>query len=179
MHMPVVSRNVVAIAMIVTGLVATGTAYVGDPGSSGEPRSRASNDRPTVIDPVAPVDREQREMSSSEEGSGSTESTQNPFVTSIGGNFEHTVKVRVSTNGGVRISVYYRDGKSTEQLASNTDYSTTRTFKGGYPLSMVVVEIPRKVPGRATRATCSITVDGHKVDSDTTTKPRSGARCVG
>ena len=178
MQMPAVSRNLVAVAVIVTGLVATGIAYFGDPGSSGEPLSSVSNDRPAAIDPVAPVDPENPGPSLNEDYSQSPDDPTNPFATGIGGNFEHKVTIRVSANGVVQVGVYYRDGKQQEQVGVDSRFSTTRSFKGSYPLSMVTVTIPRKYPGRASRATCAIAIDGHKVDSDTTRKPSSTARCV-
>lgn len=178
MHMPAESRNAVAVGVIVIGLVVAGLAAFGDPRSWREPPSIVSNDKLGGIDPVEPVDPENPGPSLTEDDPESLEDPTNPFVTSIGGNFEHKVTIRVSADGVVQVGVYYRDGKQQEQVGVDSNFSTTRTFTGGYPLSMVMVTIPKKYPGRATRATCTISIDGRKVDKDTTTKPRSLARCV-
>lgn len=179
MQISAVSRNAVAVAVTVIGLVAIGLAFFGSPGLSGEPDTRSFSHKPAAIEPVKPVDTEDLGPSSEEADTKPSEDFTNPFSTSIGGNFAHKVAIEVSADGVVQVAVNYRDGKQQEQLAVNSTFSTKRTVRGGYPLSMVTVTIPRKYPGRATRATCTISVDGRKVDSDTIKRVRSVARCVG
>ena len=145
MHMPAESRNVVAVGVIVIGLVVAGLAAFGDPRSWREPPSSVSNDKLGGIDPVEPVDPENPGPSLTEDDPESLEDPTNPFVTSIGGNFEHKVTIRVSADGVVQVGVYYRDGKQQEQVGVDSSFSTTRTFTGGYPLSMVMVTDSQEV----------------------------------
>lgn len=134
-------------------------------------------ERSRPVEPVAPInpaDKNTQNLGNL----GSAERYINPadpFASSYGGNFKHTVSVRISANGPVNLRVRYRDGKDVSTVAVGGGYSDTRTFKGGLPLVAVAIQI---IPS-ATRGTCSVEVDGVEVAKNVGTKPGFLTYCVG
>jgi hypothetical protein len=90
------------------------------------------------------------------------------FATEFGSRGKHTVTVTVS--GGGYYQVIWRTGKPD---AGPGQYNRTRTLKGGFPLVRVGIH------GAGPFVTCTITIDGVKRDTQTTTAEIPELYCEG
>ncbi|HUS22683.1 MAG TPA: hypothetical protein VMZ66_11810 [Aeromicrobium sp.] len=92
------------------------------------------------------------------------------FGTEFGRRGKHEVTVTISGSGNFHYQVRWRGGKLDD---SSGQYSRTKTVKGGFPL--VLVGITSTGPA----VSCSITIDGIRKDTQTTTADTPETFCEG
>ena len=159
-------RQSIALAAVVAGLVVVALALFGGSGSDG---GSAEASRPgDLIEPVPPIDADDpdaRNLEDLKNGDNPLNSLADPFGTSYGGNFEHKITIRVSSDAPLQYGVRFRDGHEFKKIVTGGD-TYTRTVKGGFPL----VQAGMYMAPNGTRGSCSITIDGVKVSSYSTTK---------
>ena len=176
LRMPDLSgRTVMAMVVVMVGIVAMLVALLSSSSSPTSDNPRQSSNR-SAVEPVAPIDPEDVEQrpATKEKKVDPTD----PFAISFGKSARRDVTVRVNSNGLVYMSESYRNDKKGSQRVVNGSYSATHTFKSRYPMASVVLQIPGS-PGTASRATCTITIDGVEVVKQTTTKPGDLTLCIG
>lgn len=168
-------RNLLALVVVLAGIVAIAGALLGTYNSSksDDPQSTSKN---TSIEPVAPIESE--DVPEIPETKPNTVDETGPFADSYGKSSRRKVEIQVTGNGAVNIAVTYRDGKKPDYRVVNGNYTVARTFKGKYPMAAVAAEIPKNAQNAASRATCSITIDGVEVTKQTTTRANTAAFCV-
>jgi len=171
--------TLVALVVVVAGALAMTVALLS---GSGSPNGGASgqNGENRAIEPVAPINPSDAEATQPADVGGKPLDVTNPFAVSFGAAGRRTVTVRVSGDGAVNVGVYYRDKKEPTQRLVTGSFSKTRTFEGRFPMVAVAIQVPGNVPGTATRATCTIEIDGIEVVTKST--KRAGALptlCVG
>jgi hypothetical protein len=183
LRMPDLSgRTLMAIVAVMTGVVAMLVALLSSSSSPTSDNPRQSSNRSKAIEPVAPIDPEDVEPPAKTD---KPVNPTDPFAISFGKSARRDVTVRVTSNGLVNMSESYRNKKKPSQRVVNGSYSATRTFKSRYPMASVVLQIPGspktsvRLPGTASRATCTITIDGVQVAKQTTTKPGGLVFCIG
>ena len=175
-------RTLMATVVVLVGIVAILVAALSSSSSPNADNPRQRNN-PTAVEPVPPINPE--DVDPEPAASGKPVNPNDPFAVSFGRSSRRDVTVRVTANGMVNMSVSYRNKKKPSQRVVNGSYSDTRTFKSRYPMASVVLQIPGspksdvRLPGTATRATCTITIDGVQVTKQTTTKPGGLTFCVG
>jgi hypothetical protein len=177
LRMPYLSgRTLVATVVVLAGLAVIVVALLSGAGplTTDEPRPRSTS---TVIEPVAPIDPDDiQELPKAKDKE--TVDPNGPFAESFGKSIRRTVTITVSGNGAMGVTVTYRDGKKGDQRVVTGEFTTTRTFKGRYPMAAVTVQIPEKATGGATRATCTISINGVEATRQTTTRPDAPTFCV-
>lgn len=82
------------------------------------------------------------------------------FDTKYGDRGEHEVTVRI--NGRGLFQLEWRDNRDSEADVLRGGSTTTRTLKGGFPLSLVVIQGTPSI-------SCTIVVDGIEKSSETST----------
>ena len=177
LRMPHLSRrDLAAIVVAVAGIVAM---TVGMVSSSSAPNSaNPAQNRHTDVEPVSPIN--PRDAAGTRPGpSAEPLDPTDPFAISFGKSGVHKVTFNVTGNGSVNISVSYRDRKKATPRVINGSFSQTRTIRGRYPLVSLAMQIAgSKIPGSATRATCTITIDGVEVVKKTTTQAGYLTFCI-
>jgi len=169
-----------AAVVVMAGIVAMLVALLSSSSSPNSDNPRQSSNR--AIEPVEPIDPGDVEQAPKVE---KTANPTDPFAISFGRSARRNVTVRVTSNGLVNMSVSYRNAKKPKSRVVNGSFSETRTFKGRYPMASVVLQIPGspktsyRLPGTATTATCTVTIDGVQVAKRTTTKPGLLEFCIG
>ncbi|MGI9085522.1 MAG: hypothetical protein ACR2FE_09565 [Aeromicrobium sp.] len=187
LRMPVLPRWAVVVLVVVIALIVTFTLNaLKESGSLDE--TAASSDgttgspsRDQVIDPLAPIDPDDKgsgELGKLKDGREKTVDLSDPFATGFGTSGRRKVTVRVSADGVANVGVSYRDGKRTQRAVIRT-YTATRTVKGRFPMAALAIQLPGNLPGSANRATCTIVVDGVEVARKSTTEPGAVTVCVG
>ena len=168
------SRTFIALVAIVAGVVVIAMALPGGSGSSKETATASSTGK--AIEPVKPLDPDDKDAGKPKKDD--VDDLTDPFARSFGASGRRQVTISVSGNGYVNIGVYYRDRKKPRLLAAPT-FTETRKVKGRFPLAAVVLQIQGNLQGAASRATCTIVVDGTEVSQETTTKPWALKICTG
>ena len=175
MKMPAMSRRTaLAATAMVVGVAVIALALLGGSGSSGGDNPASSAD--TKIDPVEPINPKDNDARNPEDEEPINYA--DPFAASFGASTLREVTVHVTANGYVNVGVYYRDRHKPRKMAVRS-HSATRTFKGRFPMAAIVLQIPGNLPGGASRATCTLMIDGVEVDSKSTSKPGALKACVG
>ena len=165
-----------ASVIVMAGVLAMLVALLSGSSAPNSENPAQSKDR-EAVDPVAPLD--PNDLASGERFNDTEPDGPNPFANSYGASGRRKVTVQVSANGYLGIRVYYRDRQKPKTVAVNK-FSQTRTMTGRLPMAVVVMQLPGSFPGSATRATCTITIDGLEVDTQTTKKkPWSIQTCAG
>lgn len=169
-------RTVIALVAILTGIAIIAGALFGGSGSS-DPSP--TQDRPSgAIEPLEPIDPDDP-GAVGPKGEPTPLNLNDPFFpTAFGASNRREVTVRVSGNGYVNVGLYYRDRKKPRLMVVRA-HSATRTFKGRFPMAAIAIQLPGNLPGSASRATCTIVIDGVEVDTETTTKPAELRYCTG
>jgi hypothetical protein len=182
LRMPdVTSRTLMASVVVTAGIVAMLVALLSSSSSPNSENPRQSSNR--AIEPVEPIDPEDVEQAPAP--AEKTADPADPFAISFGKSARRDVTVRVTSNGLVNMSLSYRNAKKPKSRVVNGSFSETRTFKGRYPMASVVLQIPGspktsvRLPGTATTATCTLTIDGEQITKQTTTKPGGLVFCIG
>ena len=183
-RMPDVSRpTLMASVVVMAGVVAILVALLSSSSSPNSDDPRQSSGRSRAIEPVPPINPEDVEQAPAQAEKGPDPA--DPFGISFGRSARRDVVVRVTSNGLVNMSLSYRNKKKPSQRVVNGSFSDRRTFKGRYPMASLVLQIPGspktrlRLPGTATSATCSITIDGVLIAKRTTTKPGLLEFCIG
>lgn len=88
--------------------------------------------------------------------------TRDPFAKAIGDSSIHKVTISVTSDGAVYVGYRYRSGGTGLKVMDQT-FSRTQNERGPLP----VVELAVRVIGNSTYATCTVTIDGTKVVSQT------------
>ncbi|MGH3474520.1 MAG: hypothetical protein ACRDOT_06355 [Aeromicrobium sp.] len=172
-----------AIVIVGAGVVAMLVALLSSSGSPTSDNPRQSGNRSKAIEPVAPIDPE--DIDQVPAAKDKPVDPADPFAISFGKSARRDVTVRVTSNGLVNMSESYRNEKKPSKRVVNGSYTETRTFKSRYPMASVILQIPGspktsvRLPGTASRATCTITIDGVEVAKQTTTKPGGLVFCIG
>lgn len=172
-----------ATVVVMAGVVAILVALLSSSSSPNADNPRQSSNRDNAVEPVPPINPE--DVDPAPAATDKPVNPTDPFAISFGKSARRTVIVRVNANGLVNMSESYRDRKKPKQRVVNGSYSATRTFKSRYPVASVVLQIPGspktdiRLPGTASRATCTITIDGVQVAKQTTTKPGGLTFCIG
>ena len=178
LRMPDLSgRTLMAIVVVMAGIVAMLVALLSSSSSPTSDNPRQSSNRSKAIEPVAPINPEDVEPRPA--STGKPVNPTDPFAISFGKSARRDVTVRVTGNGFVNMSESYRNDKKGSQRVVNGSYSATRTFKSRYPMATVAVQIPAQLPGSASRATCTIAIDGIEVAKQTIDRPGYLVFCVG
>ena len=180
LRMPYLSRRtLMASVVVLAGIAAMMVALLGGVGplNQDEPRPKSTS---TVIEPVAPIDPDdiQELPEPKKEDEEEPIDPDGPFAESFGKSARRNVTINVTGNGTMGVTVTYRVGKKDDQRVVTREFTTTRTFKGRYPMAAVLVQIPKPGLGGATRATCAISIDGVEVTRQTTTRPNAPTYCV-
>ena len=168
-------RTIMAFVAVVAGVVVIATAFMSESGPS-EASSRAPSPG-KAIKPVEPLDPDDRTADNprKEDLDDSTD----PFAASFGSRDRRKLTISVSGNGYVSFKLYYRDRKKPRTVVSS-NFTETRNIEGRFPLAAVVMQVlPSNVPGWATRATCTITIDGTEVSQESTNEPWALKACQG
>ncbi|MGH3474766.1 MAG: hypothetical protein ACRDOT_07635, partial [Aeromicrobium sp.] len=156
-----------ASVVVTAGVVAMLVALFSSSSSPNSDNPRQSSNR--AVEPVAPIDPQDPDANPPAKDVGKALDLTNPFASSFGKAGRREVTVRITSNGAVNVGIYYRDKKrSTRQVTGA--YSVTRTVEGRYPLAAVALQLPGNLPGTASRATCTIIIDGIKVTTRTAKK---------
>ena len=174
--------TLLAAVLVTTGIVIIVVSLLS---SSSSPNSDnpAQRNNQSAVEPVPPINPE--DVDPQPAATDKPVNPTDPFAISFGKSARREVTVRVNADGLVNMSESYRDRKKPSQRVVNGSYSNTRTFKSRYPMASIVLQIPgspktkARLPGAATRATCSITIDGVQVAKQTTTKPGGLTFCIG
>lgn len=169
-------RTVIPLVVIITGIAVVVVALFGGSGSPDTKSTEKSSD--SAIKPVEPIDPNDPDATGPREGPTPTNMDDPFFPTAFGASNRRTVTVQVSGDGYVNVGLYYRDRKK-PQLMVVQSHSATRTFKGRFPMAAIAIQLPGNLPGSASRATCTIVIDGVEVDTETTTKPGELRYCTG
>lgn len=164
-------RQIIALVVVVAGLVAIGLALFGGSGSGGPKNGTQGNQ---AIDPVSPLDPRNEDAGGPDSKNNPLSDLTDPFATSFGGNFRHKITVRVSSATILRYAVRFRDGHEEDRVVSGGT-TISRTIKGGFPLVQVGVRNAHD----SSRASCSVSIDGVKVSSNTTHKRLGIVICSG
>ncbi|MFZ0142537.1 MAG: hypothetical protein WAL70_15765 [Aeromicrobium sp.] len=152
---------------MITGVLAMLVALLsGSSDSNSDNPAQASNRKD--IEPVAPID--PQDATVQKPSVDEPLDLGDPFAVSFGKSGLRKVNFTITGNGAVNFSVSYRDHKGDDKRQINGSYSKTRKVRGRYPLIALAVQLPPKLPGGATRATCTVTIDGVEVDKKSTTK---------
>lgn len=167
-------RTVIALVVMSAGVAVTAVALMGGSGSSDG--ADKTPDRSSAIEPVEPIDPNDKDAGEPD-GDDKEIDFGDPFATSFGASGRRKVTVRVSGDGYVYVWVYYRDRKKPQSMVV-TAHSATRTLKGRFPMAAIAIQIPRNVPGGASRATCTIVIDGLEVASLSASKPGASKTCI-
>ena len=171
-------RTLMAMVVVAAGVLAMLVALLSGSSSPNSDNPGQSSNRGGAVEPVPPIDPEDLEQVPAKEDDALDPG--DPFAISFGKSARREVTIRVTGNGLVNIATSYRDRKKPKPRSINGSFSETRTFKGKYPMASVVVQLPANgIPGAASRATCTITIDGIKVASQTTKKAGYLTICVG
>ena len=169
-------RTVIPLVVIITGIAVVAVALFGGSGSPGtSPTAESSGG---AIKPVAPIDPDDQDATDPREGPTPNNLDDPFFPTAFGASDRRKVTVRVAGDGYVNVGLYYRDRKK-PQLMVVSAHSATRTFKGRFPMAAIAIQLPGNLPGSASRATCTIVIDGVEVDTETTKKPGELVYCTG
>ena len=141
-----------------------------------------SNNNPTppssdkALNPIKPLD----DTGKTKDFGNALKNLNDPFATGYGANVKHKVTVTVKADGPAGVAVRFRHGKRTVRGFQGT-FSVTRTLKSRFPTAQVAFQIFKG----SSRGTCTITVDGVRVDRNTTTnlygigEPNTVTICVG
>jgi hypothetical protein len=167
-------RTVIALVVMIAGVAVIAVALLGGSGSSDGAAKGQS--RSSAIEPVEPIDPDDKDARDRREEE--TIDLADPFASSYGASGRRKVTVRVSGDGYVNVAVHYRDRKKPQQMAVST-HSATRTFTSRFPMAAIAIQIPGNLPGGASRATCTIVIDGIEVDTKSTKKPGAITACIG
>ena len=162
-------RTVVALVADVAGLTFMLLALFGGSGSS---NGSGGNDTNEAIEPVTPLGEDADDTRPKD--TDPFKDLSDPFANSFGSFTKHKVTVRVTANGPGRVGVRYRKGKQ-QVTAFSGGYTQTRTVRSKYP----VVQVAMQIYPPAGRGTCTITIDGVKVASQTTAKRFGVVVCFG
>lgn len=168
-------RTVFAVMVIVAGLAVVAVALLRDSGSSTVTATASGSGE--AIKPVKPLDQDYKDAGKPKENVD-VKDVADPFAESYGASGRRKVTVNVFADGYVAIGLYYRDRKKPRVLATRT-LSETRRVTGRFPLTAVVMQIPGSRQGVASRATCTITIDGTEVSRVSTSKPWALESCLG
>jgi hypothetical protein len=179
LRIPDLSRREIAaiIVVVIAGIVAM---TVGALSSSSEPNSaNPAQNRNRDVEPVSPINPNDPVA----QAPGPTDKPINPadpFAICYGKSGLRKVTFRITANGAVNMSVSYRDHKEESKRVVSGGYSKTRMIRGRYPLVAVAIQLPgRIIPGSASHATCTVTIDGVKIAEQTTTKDGALTFCIG
>ena len=167
-------RTIIAVVAIVAGVVVIAMTLLGGSGSSKETTTASSPGR--AIEPVKPLDPDDKEAGKPKKDD--VDDLTDPFARSFGASGRRQVTVSVSGNGYVYIGVHYRDRKKPRAVAAPA-FTETRNVKGKFPLAAVSIQIPGNGQGVASRATCTIVIDGIEVSRESTSKPWAFKACIG
>jgi hypothetical protein len=167
-------RTVIALVVMTVGVAVIAVALLG--GSGGSNGAKKGQSGRSAIEPVKPIDPNDKDAKIPRDDDKAID-LDDPFATSFGASGRRKVTVRVSADGYVGVWVYYRDRKKPQQMAVRT-HSATRTVKGRFPMAAVAMQIPGNLPGRASRATCTIIIDGVEVATVSTSKPWAIRACL-
>jgi hypothetical protein len=162
-------------ALVVAGIVIIVVALLNGSSSSTSVDPRLS--KPGAVEPVEPINPE--DVEKRPDTKVKKVDPTDPFAISFGKSARREVTLRVTGNGSVNVAVSYRDDKQSSKRVINRAYSTTRVFKGRYPMGMVAIQIPGKLPGSASRASCTIEIDGVEVSTRSTTEAGALVYCIG
>ena len=177
MKMPAMSRRTaIAITAMAVGIAVIAVALLSGSGSSDT--SSTEESAGSAIKPVDPIDPDDQDATGPEDEPTPTSLGDSFFPTAFGAKERRKVTVSFSGNGYVNVGVYYRDRKK-PQLMAVRSHSATRTFKSRFPMAAIAIQIPGNLPGSASRATCTIVIDGVEVDKKTTTEPGALVYCTG
>jgi hypothetical protein len=170
-------RTLMATVVVLVGIAAVLVALLSSVGplNRDEPRPRSTS---TVIEPVAPIDPDDDIQELRKPKDQETVDPNGPFAESFGKSVRRNVTIQVSGDGSMGVSVTYRDGKESDERVVTGEFTTSRTFKGRYPMAAVTVQLPENAPGGATRGTCAIAINGVEVTKQTTTRPDAPTICV-
>ena len=165
-----------ALVVVLAGIVAMLVALLSGSSDSNSDNPAQSSNRKD-IEPVAPIDPQDATVKKPSVTDEPLD-PRDPFAVSFGKSGLRKVTFRVTGNGAVNFSVSYRDHKGDDKRQITGSYSKTRKVRGRYPLVAVAVQLPPKLPGGASRASCSVTIDGVEIDKKTTTKAGYLLFCV-
>ena len=170
-------RTLMATVVVLAGIAVMLVALLSSVGplNRDEPRPSSTS---TVIEPVAPIDPDADIQELRKPKEQKTVDPNGPFAESFGKSIRRNVTIHVSGDGSMGVSVAYRDGKEGDKRVVTGEFTTSRTFKGRYPMAAVTVQLPENSFGGATRATCAITIDGVEVTKQTTTRPDAPTYCL-
>jgi hypothetical protein len=168
--------------VVVAGVVAILVAVLSSSSSPNSDNPRQSSNQSAVkpVPPINPEDVEQRPATEDKPVNPA-----DPFAISFGKSTRRDVTVKVTANGTVNMSLSYRDKRKPTERVVNGAFSQTRTFKSKYPMASLFLQIPgspkitARLPGTATRATCTITIDGVQIAQQTTSRPGRLTFCIG
>jgi hypothetical protein len=173
------ARNGAALLAIVVGLVVVVFAALGSKGSL-PGTLKPAPPIPVATGPIAPIDPNagvSKNVGKKTDGDKALRSmpgfSKDPFATEYGERGKHEVTVTITTNGGSAYLLTWRGGKS--ERGSAKGLTRTRTIYGGLP----VVQVIGQAISPASRITCTITVDGVKKVTQTTTGTWSVVTCLG
>jgi hypothetical protein len=156
-----------ASVIVMAGILAMLVALLS--GSSAPNSDNPAQSRRKAVEPVAPLNPHDAAVKKSGPSAKPADPA-DPFAVSFGKSGLRKVTIRIVGNGLVNFSVSYRDHKGDSKRQVSGTYSRTRTIRGRYPLVSLAIQIPGGIPGSASRATCTITIDGVEVDEKTTSK---------
>jgi hypothetical protein len=175
--MPDVNRwTILAMVLVAAGVVIIVVALLNGSSSSTSDDPRLSS-KPSGVEPVEPINPE--DVDKRPDTKVKKVDPTDPFAISFGKSARREVTLRVRGNGSVNVAVSYRDDKQSSKRVINRAYSTTRVFKGRYPMGMVAIQIPGNLPGSASRASCTIEIDGVEVSKRSTTEAGALVYCIG
>jgi len=175
LRMPDVNRwTILAAVLVVTGIVIIVVSLISGSSTGDNPRLSSKPSAVEPLEPIDPGDVEQRPDTKDK-----TIDPTDPFAISFGKAARREVTLRVTGNGSVNVAVSYRDDKQESKRVINGAYSTTRVFKGKFPMGMVAIQIPGKLPGSASRASCTIEIDGVEVSTRSTKEAGALVYCIG
>ncbi len=168
--------TLLAAVLVTTGIVIIVVSLLS---SSSSPNSDnpAQRSNQSAVEPVPPINPE--DVDPQPAATDKPVNPTDPFAISFGKSARREVTLRVRGNGSVNVAVSYRDDKQSSKRVINRAYSTTRVFKGRYPMGMVAIQIPGNLPGSASRASCTIEIDGVEVSKRSTTEAGALVYCIG
>ncbi|AXT85583.1 hypothetical protein C6I20_10515 [Aeromicrobium sp. A1-2] len=181
MHLPTDRVNRVALAAMVLGAaIIVGTLLTMWLGGSDESSAPAGTGSSSAFRPlpdaleVEPIDPDETDGLAGT-GLGAKIGSDDPFATESGDNTLHKVVLTFTADGGMYAGWRYRGKSGSGVKVADRSLVLTKTVRGGLPVAQMGVQ----VLGTSTYATCTISVDGVKVSTQTARGVNHVVVCVG
>ena len=124
---------------------------------------------------MEPIDPSESDGSAGTTGLGTKLGAEDPFATASGDDTLHKVVLTFTADGGMYAGWRYRSKTGSGVQVADKSLVLSKTVRGGLPVAQMGVQ----VLGTSTYASCTISVDGVKVSTQTARGVNHVVVCVG